>query len=121
MRTMAIRSLGGLRLRAMLVVVAVVVLPLALVWVSDAVDRYAGEGLEIAVNQAAADVAEDWRTKPDAELLDRKAYWYGMRLRVIEDGKVVADADHAEGTWANHQVARLFFGPALPSMLSLIH
>lgn len=97
---------------------AVVVLPLALVWLSDVGDRAAAQAIEIEVGETARSAATAWRTLPEEQARQRTiglAQEGRARIRVVIDGQIVQDID-AEGTpWVDGFVSHLFFGPDAPT------
>jgi signal transduction histidine kinase len=100
-----------LRSHAFAVVGAIVVLPLALVWLSNWGDRAVGESMALSVRLVAADAANAWRADPRPEAIERLAWVQRVRVRVVEaDGAILADAD-GSGALIDRVAGRLFFGP----------
>lgn len=109
------RIVRSLRFRALFAVIAVVLLPMVLVWLSDWGDRASGTSMGLAVDALGADAAEAWRTLPPQQatpIVDRAAMLYGARVRVVTaDGEVLQDVDREVRTRLHEWAGTVFFGP----------
>lgn len=106
--------LRSVRIRALIVVLAVVLLPLAFVWGSVLGDRAAGAGYTIVADLAASEAAEAW---PDVDAIDALARRRGLRIRVLDrDDRLIHDADHSGSSLAARLGDRISLGPEPPSL-----
>jgi two-component system sensor histidine kinase ChvG len=102
----------SLRANAVLLVLAMLVLPQAIVVGWSAMERDIGGKLQWTTKQAANEVADAMAASADETKLDEIAQAYGVRVRVIgADGGELHDLDHDTGTDLVHQIGTLFFGP----------
>ena len=110
----------SLRTNAVLMVLAMLVLPQAIVVGWSAMERDIGGKLQWSARQAAHDAADAlWSARQDgldAQMTEEKlaeiAAQYTARIRVIrKDGTERFDVDRDQGTDLVHQVGTLFFGP----------
>ncbi|MGO8995596.1 MAG: sensor histidine kinase [Polyangiaceae bacterium] len=97
--------LRSMRVRAMAVVVAVVLMPLLLVAIAGVDERRVGARLARNVREGVEEAAED----PSA--LDAIARRSDLRIRVFDaEGSAIVDVDHEAGTNPLASVGALFFG-----------
>ncbi len=103
-----------MRLRAMLVVVAVVLAPLGLVAVMGVQERSVGARIAENVREGADEAARD----DGVASLDAIARRRDLRIRVLDaSGAVVSEIDHEAGTNPLASLSALFFGDdAAPSL-----
>ena len=105
----------SLRTNALLIVLAMLVLPQLIVVGWSLMERDIGGKLQwetkLSAEEAAVVVAAGDPAKMES-LLDEIAGRWGTRIRVVDDGGVVRfDADADRGTDLVHQIGTLFFGP----------
>jgi two-component system sensor histidine kinase ChvG len=109
----------SLRTNAALTVLAMLLLPLAIVGAWSAMERDIAGKLQWSTGQAAGETAEviedsNARALDDAALEERVtnvAERWGARIRVVRaDGTVVVDVDRDKGTDVVHRIGMLFFG-----------
>ncbi|MDP2305461.1 MAG: HAMP domain-containing sensor histidine kinase [Pseudomonadota bacterium] len=106
----------SLRVRAVLVVAAVVVAPLVLVWMSDRADTSVERRMLLEAERIAAESAAAWAPGRAAGL-DALAERGQVRIRVVEGESVVADYDHEASTGLTWWLGSFFFEPgAAPSL-----
>jgi len=105
-------SLRSLRVRAVMVVVLVTVLPLVLVWAASAFESGAGGRMLGAVETAAAEIA----AQPD-DVASVATRWR-VRVRVFDgDGALVREHDGHDGS-PGTALGEMFFGPdGAPSLV----
>jgi signal transduction histidine kinase len=106
----------SLRINAVLMVLAMLVLPQLIVVGWSLMERDIGGKLtwevETSANEAAAVLETHQDDASTASDLDTIAARSGTRIRVVrEDGRVMFDADADRGTDLVHQAGTLFFGP----------
>ncbi len=102
----------SLRANAVLLVLAMLVLPQAIVVGWSAMERDIGGKLQWSAKEAANDAARAIEASADETKLDEIARAHGVRIRVIgADGSELHDVDHDTGTDLVHQIGTLFFGP----------
>lgn len=106
----------SLRIKVLLVVALVALAPQLFVALWSAMERNIGGEMAVrvalAADEAAARVAAaDARGQGYDAAVAELARVHGLRLRVIVDGRAVADADEDQGTDLVHQIGTLFFGP----------
>lgn len=110
----------SLRTNAVLMVLAMLVLPQAIVVGWSAMERDIGGKLQWSARETAQDAADALRAASSEGLgpaltearLEEVAAHHTARIRVVRsDGTVRFDVDHDQGTDVVHQVGTLFFGP----------
>jgi signal transduction histidine kinase len=110
----------SLRINAVLMVLAMLVLPQAIVVGWSAMERDIGGKLQLSTRQTAQDAADAlWSAREDGldaqkteARLDEVATQHTARIRVVRaDGTERFDVDRDQGTDLVHQVGMLFFGP----------
>ena len=110
----------SLRTNAVLMVLAMLVLPQAIVVGWSAMERDIGGKLQWSARETAEDAADALKAASSEGLdpaltearLDEVAAHHTARIRVVRsDGTVRFDVDHDQGTDVVHQVGTLFFGP----------
>lgn len=115
----------SLRVRAILVVAAVVLAPLGLVWVSDIADATVGRRILVRVERLAVEAGDSLADTGTAgtgiaerdAALDALAWRRQVRLRVVDGDSVVQDFDHEAGTGLTFWLGSFFFEPgASPSL-----
>jgi two-component system sensor histidine kinase ChvG len=115
MRERSIPRLRSLRVRSILVVLAVVLLPLVLVAITSWDEKLVGRRLEQNVREGADDAALVLREAPtDARpaRLEEVARRRDVRVRVLDaEGRSLLDVDHDQGTHPLRAFGALFFGP----------
>lgn len=125
---MVFPRLRSVRVRAILVVAAVVVAPLTLVWMSDAADATVGrrmlarvEGVAVdaasALSAAGPSAAGQQGAAPQGDAIGALARRKQVRIRVINADQVESDVDHEAGTSLATWIGAFFFEPgAAPSL-----
>ncbi|MBX3228345.1 MAG: HAMP domain-containing histidine kinase [Labilithrix sp.] len=107
---------ASLRTNALLIALAMLVLPQAIVIGWSLMERDIGGKLQWETRMAVDETIAVLGSDPDApgvsEAVTAVAARWGTRIRVVKkDGTVVVDADADRGTDVVHQVGTLFFGP----------
>jgi two-component system sensor histidine kinase ChvG len=109
--------LRSLRLRAVLVVITVVVMPMVALWLSLLYTGRAAKRVQQAVNDSAAAISErllqsQAESPCTVRELDELAQRYRVRVRLIaRSGEVLCDHDHETRTSLRERIAGLLFGP----------
>jgi signal transduction histidine kinase len=103
----------SLRTNAVLTVLAMLVLPQAIVVAWSAMERDIGGKLQWSALAAAKETSDVLAEgDADAEKIETVADKYGARVRVVRrDGTTRFDVDRDQGTDLVHQIGTLFFGP----------
>jgi two-component system sensor histidine kinase ChvG len=102
----------SLRANAVLMVLAMLVLPQAIVVGWSAMERDIGGRMQWSARAAAKDAVEALGAGADEATLDEIARRHDVRIRVVSaTGNERVDVDHDNGTDLVHQVGTLFFGP----------
>jgi two-component system sensor histidine kinase ChvG len=111
-----IAPVRSLRIKVLLVVAAVAILPQLFVLAWSLMERNIRGEMRVrvayAADEAARKVAEEGALDVEtAAALEQIARVHGLRLRVLRDGISLFDVDEDQGTDLIHQIGMLFFGP----------
>lgn len=102
----------SLRANAVLMVLAMLVLPQLIVIGWSAMERDIGGRLQWSARAAAKDAVRALGEGKGETELDEIARMHGVRIRVVSGaGTERVDVDHDSGTDLVHQIGTLFFGP----------
>lgn len=102
----------SLRANVVLLVLAMLVLPQAIVVGWSAMERDIGGKLQWSARDAAKDAVAALAEGADETGLDAIAARHGVRIRVVTAAGIErVDVDHDSGTDLVHQIGTLFFGP----------
>lgn len=102
----------SLRANVVLLVLAMLLLPQAIVVAWSAMERDIGGRLRQSTSEAANEAAAAMSAPDPEAALDAIAEARGVRIRVATlDGEERLDLDHDTGTDLVHQIGTLFFGP----------
>lgn len=109
----------GLRLRVLLVVIAVAALPVLVVWATDLADATVGQRLELSLTTVTNRTLSALEAgTPVDQAVSENASKSRARITIVApDGQIIASADHAAATtWTGRIVQTAFQEDGAPSL-----